>query len=387
MAKTLNREIFKNLDKNSASDIPHRDFHNILVASPPVRICGQFSENYRSIQRHFLNIFVGAIMDFQSFKIGFDLRDKKLVHEYWDEIFSTQKWSEGKFTQLFEEKWAAWNGISAAATSSWAGAAMACMEYFKLKGKKVLCPTNTFMATPLSVVKAGGEVIFADCSRKDLCLSYDDVVSAATKHDLAAVWLVHIGGHIAFDTPRIAEFCRSKGIVLLEDCAHAHGASWNGQKPGSWGDAGIYSFYATKSISTGEGGMLVSKHADLIEFAKKYRNYGKFDYVVEGLNCRMSEFTAALGVVQVSRMEEITAWKNEIAEKHLNSKYDKRVRFPEGMISGYYKYIVFEQIEKSTGKVYDQLCHTIMKRDEKFPNAEWVAQNHWCVPLYYNPSN
>lgn len=325
-------------------------------------------------------------MDFQTFRIGFDVRDKKLIYEYWEEVFASQKWTEGKFTQVFEEKWGKWNDLPAVATSSWAGAAMACMEYFNLKGKKILCPTNTFMATPLSVVKAGAEVVFADCNRTDLCLSYEAVVSASEEHELAGVWLVHIGGHIAFDTPRIADFCRSKGIVLLEDCAHAHGASWNGAKPGTWGDAGVYSFYATKSISTGEGGMLVSKDFGLIEFTRKYRDWGKFEHEMEGLNYRMSEFTAALGAVQVDRMDQIIAWKNEVAEKYLNPKFSKRVILPSGMISGLYKYIVFEPIEKSTGKVYDKLCHTIMKRDGSFPNSEWVAQNHWCVPLYYNPA-
>lgn len=324
-------------------------------------------------------------LDYQTFKIGFNPGDKRRVYEYWDEIFANQRWTEGKFTELFEEKWSVWNGIPAIATSGWAGAAIACMEYFNLRGKKVLCPTNTFMATPLSVIKAGADVVFGDCNRADLCLSYDTIVSAAAQHDLAAIWLVHIGGHIAFDTPKIAEFCERRGIVLLEDCAHAHGASWDGRKPGSWGDAGVYSFYGTKSISTGEGGMLVSKHASLIEFAKKYRNYGKSDYEVEGLNYRMSEFTAALGVVQVDRLDQITAWKNEIAEKYLDPKFSNRVRLPEGMISGLYKYIVFEPIDNSTGKVYDKLCHSIMKRDGVFPNAEWIAQHHWCVPLYYNP--
>ena len=121
-------------------------------------------------------------MDFQTFRIGFDPRDKDQVFDYWNEIFANQKWAEGKFTALFEEKWAKWNGIQAVATSSWSGGAIACMEYFKLKGRKVLCPTNTFMATPLSVVKAGAEVIFADCNRADLCLSYDAVTDAAACH-------------------------------------------------------------------------------------------------------------------------------------------------------------------------------------------------------------
>ena len=328
---------------------------------------------------------ISDLADFQKFAIGFDPRDKKKVFEYWDEIFSNQRWTEGRFTRLFEEKWSAWNGVQAVATSSWAGAAMACMEYFGLAGKTVLCPTNTFMATPLAAMKSKAKVVFGDSNREDLCLSYDAVVSAASEQDIAAVWLVHIGGHIAFDTPRIAEFCRSKGIILLEDCAHAHGASWNTVKPGTWGNAGVYSFYATKSVSTGEGGMLVSKDAGLIEFAKAYRNYGKFDHKVAGLNYRMSEFTAALGVVQVDRMDEITAWKNEIAQKRLDSRFQRRPRLPEGMVSGFYKYIVFEPIENSTGKVYDQLCHTLLGIKGRFPNAEWIARNHWCVPLYYHP--
>lgn len=320
------------------------------------------------------------------FRIGFDSRDTDRVLGYWRDILEGHRWTEGPFTQLFEEKWSAWNQLPAVAMSSWAGAAMACLDYFKVKGHIVLCPANTFMATPLSVVKAGGEVVFGDCNRSDLCLSYEAVAAAAEQHHLAAVWLVHIGGHIAFDTPKIAEFCRRRGIVLLEDCAHAHGASWNGHRPGTWGDAGVYSFYGTKTISTGEGGMLVSRHPQLIEFARRYRNYGKPDYGVEGLNYRMSEFTAALGVVQVDRLDEIVAWKNADAATRLHPHFPRRVQLPDGMVSGLYKYIVFEPIPNSTGKVYEQPCHTLMKHRGACPNAEWVAQHHWCVPLYYTPS-
>ena len=325
-------------------------------------------------------------VDYAKFRINFDPQDRERVHQYWDEIFANQHWTEGKFTDLFEEKWSLWNEAPSIATSSWSGAAMACMEFFGLRGKKVLCPSNTFIATPFATVRAGAEVVFADCNREDLCLSYDSVVAAAAEHDLAAVWLVHIGGHIGFDTPRIADFCRERGILLLEDCAHAAGASWSGKRPGTWGDAGVYSLYATKTIPTGEGGILVSDNTGLIDFARKYRNYGKFEYDVEGLNHRMTEFTAALGVVQVDRMEDIVAWKNEAATTYLDPKFSNRVILPEGMISGYYKYIVFDPIENSTGKVYDSPCHTIMKHDGAYPNTEWVAANHWCVPLYYNPA-
>ncbi|MBU1078669.1 MAG: DegT/DnrJ/EryC1/StrS family aminotransferase, partial [Spirochaetes bacterium] len=215
------------------------------------------------------------------FTIGYDKRDTDLLHQYWNEIIDTQKWSEGKFTQLFEEKWSTYNDLTSLAFSSWAGGAMAALEYHKVRGKVVLCPSNTFMATPLATVNAGASVEFVDCNKEDLCINIEDLKEKINKYDPVAVWVVHIGGHIAFQIEEIAKLCKEKGIVLLEDCAHAHGAAWHNKKAGIWGDAGVYSFYATKTISTGEGGMLVSRNKDLIEFARAYRNWGKFDYKVE----------------------------------------------------------------------------------------------------------
>jgi perosamine synthetase len=317
------------------------------------------------------------------FTIGFDPDDRAKAHEHWDEIFATQQWTEGKFTSLFEEKWSAWNRLPALSFASWSGAALAVLDFFKVRGKSVLCPSNTFMATPLATLKAGAKVEFVDCNREDLCLSFEDLKRKAEKHRPAAVWVVHIGGHIAFEIEDISRFCKERGIVLLEDCAHAHGASWKGRKPGAWGEAGVYSFYATKTITTGEGGMLVSANPDLLEFAKRSRNYGKPEYAVEGLNHRINEFAAALGVVQVDRLEDIVAWKRHYAATRLDPNFPRRIRFPEGMVSGYYKYIVFDPLEKSTGKVYDQPCHRLMKRNDDLPNTDWVSRNHWCVPLYY----
>jgi dTDP-4-amino-4,6-dideoxygalactose transaminase len=241
------------------------------------------------------------------------------------------------------------------------------------------------MATPLAAIKAGAEVEFVDCNRSDLCMSFEDFEAKAERHKPKAAILVHIGGHIGFDSERIAAYCRANEIFLLEDCAHAHGAEWDGRKPGGFGDAGVYSFYATKTVSTGEGGVLVSADEGLIEFARKFRNYGKFEHEVDGLNFRMSEFTAALGLVQADRMEEIVAWKNDYAREHLDPLHPGRLELPDGMTSGLYKYLVFDPIEKSTGRVYEQPCHRIMSRSGDLPNTDWVAENHWCVPLYYRP--
>jgi perosamine synthetase len=241
------------------------------------------------------------------------------------------------------------------------------------------------MATPLAAIRAGAEVQFVDCNRGDLCMSFADFEAKAEQHRPRAAFLVHIGGHLAFEVEAIADYCRANDIFLIEDCAHAHGASWNGRKPGSYGDAGVYSLYATKTISTGEGGVLVSARPEVLDHARAYRNYGKPTYEVAGLNYRMSEFTAALGLVEVERLQEIVRWKNEAARTLLDPDHPSRLELPHGMISGLYKYIVFAPIERSTGKVYDMPCHRLMGSGERLPNSDWVAENHWCVPLYYRP--
>ena len=326
------------------------------------------------------------LADLGRFAIGFDARDRARLHGLWDEVLDSQRWTEGSLTRRFEAAWAERHGIGAVATGSWAGAALAALDHAGVRrGDVVLCPSNTFMATPLAALHLGARVVFVDCERDDLCLSLDGLERAIARHRPRAACVVHIGGHLAFRIEEIAALCRAEGVFLLEDCAHAHGATFRGRHPGTWGDAGAYSFYATKTVATGEGGMLVSRHADLLDHARAYRNYGKPEHAVPGLNFRMSEFTAALGLVQAERLDAIVAWKNDVARRHLDPLHPGRLRLPDGMVSGLYKYIVFDPVERSAGKVYDQPCHRILGHDVDLPNSDWVAANHWCVPLYYRP--
>jgi perosamine synthetase len=327
----------------------------------------------------------GTTPDFSKFAIGFDHRDRVRLHALIDEVLDSGRWSEADMTARFEAAWEAWNEVPAVSVSSWTGGAMAALHFAGVEGETVLCPSNTFMATPLAAVRAGARVEFVDCNREDLCMSFADFEAKAQQHRPRAVFLVHIGGHIAFDVEAIARYCRDHGIFLIEDCAHAHGASWNGRKAGTFGDVGVYSLYATKTISTGEGGVLVSGRPEVLDHARAFRNYGKPSYDVQGLNFRMSEFTAALGLVQIERMPEIVEWKNNVARSQLDPLYPSRLELPEGMVSGLYKYIVLDWLERSTGRVYDESCHRILGHDVQLPNTDWVARNHSCVPLYYRP--
>jgi perosamine synthetase len=326
-----------------------------------------------------------VLPEVQRFSIGFDPRDRPRLHELWDEVLDSERWTEGPMVARFEAAWEKWNGLPAAALSGWSGGALAALEYAGVRGEAVLCPSNTFPATPLSILRAGARPIFVDCNREDLCVSFDDFEAKLLRHRPRAACLVHVGGHIAFEVERIAELCRAEGVFLIEDCAHAHGARWQGRRAGTWGDAGIWSLYATKTISTGEGGVLVSGDPELLDFARAFRDYGKPDFSVEGLNFRMSEFTAALGLVALERLEEVVRWKNAAARGLLDPLHRGRLELPDGMVSGLYKYVVFDPIERSTGKVYDAPCHRLWATGEELPGSDWVAENHWCAPLYYRP--
>ncbi|KAA2244265.1 DegT/DnrJ/EryC1/StrS family aminotransferase [Salinarimonas soli] len=318
------------------------------------------------------------------FTIAFDPRDEAELFERWRTVLRSDTWSHGAQLEEFEALWSA-GEERAVAFDNWAGAALAVLDYVDVRGETVLCPANTFLATPRSSALSGARVVYYDCNRTDLCGSFDDFVAKAEATRPKLAWIVHIGGHIAFDVERIADYCRERGIRLVEDCAHAHGAAWNGRRAGSFGDAGIYSFYPTKTVSIGEGGVAVSSDPALLRHLRSYRDYGRGSgYRIQGLNHRLDEFRAAFGVVQTRRLPEIVAWKQAYAREVLDPAYPNRVRFPEGMTSGYYKYVVFDPIPKSTGRVYELPCHKIAGDPVDLPNTDWVAANHWCVPIYYS---
>lgn len=327
--------------------------------------------------------------------IPFENEYRKEFYGLEDKIFDSNFWSDGEMTKKFEKVFSEYVGLGSKTVSCGGAALAAILDYIDVKGKDVIVPDNTFWADARAAEFAGANVIFADCNRNDLCLSLDDLKNKITPNTKAVI-LVHIGGHIAFQTREIADFCRQKGIYLVEDCAHAHGAEWNGRTPGSFGFAGAYSFYATKTMPLGDGGMVVSKDKDFLKWVEEYRNYGKevvdghvYYRMKNGVNFRLSEFNAALGIVQMQRLPKILEWKRKLAAKY-DQIFDNRVKLPDGMVSGYYKYIVFDtDITQETGQVFGpgDAGHSIAGLDGVYPNSEWVTHHHRCVPIYYGYEN
>lgn len=323
--------------------------------------------------------------------IPIDLETREAFFSECQEIFDSNYWSDGYKTKQFERLFSDYVGCKTKSISSGGAGLLAILQYIGVENQEVILPNNTFWADTRAVQMAGGIPIYADCNKEDLCLSVEDVEKRITRKTKVII-VVHIGGHIAFQINELVELCKRKRIYLIEDCAHAHGAEWNGKKAGTYGYAGTYSFYATKSLPVGDGGMVVSDDERLLEWTESYRNYGKavengkVKYpVINGFNFRISEFSAALGVVQLKRFNQILQWKRQLALKY-DQIFENRVKFPTGMVSGYYKYIVFDyQLKEETGKVFYQTDFgtNILQLSEELPNSNWIGKHHSCVPIFF----
>ena len=279
-----------------------------------------------------------------------------------------------------------------------------------LGGRTVIVPANTFFATAAAVVHAGGVPRFADIDPLTFTLS-PATVESVLDDSCAGIVIVHIGGFVSPDTAALADLCRAEGMWLLEDAAHAHGASFAGRPAGSIGDAGAFSFYPTKVITSGEGGIITTADERLRDEARIYRDQGKAgflggDHVRMGYAWRMSELHAAVGLVQMARLDEFIAVRRRIAQLYDEALADlggiTPVLAPEGSAPNYYKYLAVldEGIDRAalkqslreqyrvgmSGEVYSSPLH----RQPIFadlpagplPVSEDLCARHVCLPIH-----
>ena len=224
------------------------------------------------------------------------------------EVLASGALTLGPYTGRFEAAFAAAHDAAhAVATSSGTSALNIALQVAGVAGRDVVVPANTFYATAAAVLQAGGRPVFADVELGTLALSRATVAAALTP-GTAAVVHVHIGGMISPDIIGVRELCDERGIALIEDAAHAHGSTLDGRFAGSFGASGAFSFYPTKVVTSGEGGMLVSASEHVAEEAKIYRDQGKGAFTANhhvrlGSAWRMSELHAVTGLVHLRRIE------------------------------------------------------------------------------------
>lgn len=225
--------------------------------------------------------------------------------------------THGPECKAFETEFAAFmgGGGHAVTTSSCMASLHLAYLHFKIgPGDEVIVPAQTHTATVHAVECVGARPVFVDCDPKTGNLSASSIEAAVTPRT-RAISVVHFVG-IPCDMPAIMKVAEKHNLKVIEDCALALGARVGGRHVGLWGDAGCYSFYPVKHITTGEGGMFVSRHRDVIEGVTKLRAFGvdrshgeraipgMYDVPTLGLNYRMSEMQATLGRVQLGRIGE-----------------------------------------------------------------------------------
>ena len=188
-------------------------------------------------------------------------------------------------------------------------------------GDEVVVPSFTFAATANAVVMSGATPVFADIEPDTFCLD-PDAVSAAVTSRTAAVIPVHLYGHPA-RWEALSGLAERRGLLLLEDAAQAHGASYDAIPVGALGDVAAFSFYATKNMTTGEGGMVVCRDEDIARRVRLLRNQGmeqRYRNEVAGLNNRMTDLAAAMGRVQLGRL---AGWNEE--RRAVAATYDEQL--------------------------------------------------------------
>jgi dTDP-4-amino-4,6-dideoxygalactose transaminase len=182
------------------------------------------------------------------------------------------------------------------------------------RGDEVIVPSFTFAATANVVRICGAEPVFVDIDPSTYCIDPAAVTTAVTDRTVA-IMPVHLYGHPA-DLVAIQEIADRHGLAVAEDAAQAHGATLQGRGIGSWGSFGAFSFYPTKNMTTGEGGMITTNDAHLAERARWIRNQGmsvRYQHEVVGLNERMTAVEGAIGRVQLRRLPDWTKARQENA--------------------------------------------------------------------------
>lgn len=344
-------------------------------------------------------------------KIYFPEEDKEKILNQVKKVLDSGWLTLGKFGRQFEEEFAKEHGAKyAVAVSSGTSALEIALRILEVRGKEVVIPTNTFFATASAVLHAGGKVRLADVKKDTFALDPESLRATITENT-AGVIVVHIGGIISSDINEIKEICEEKGLFLLEDAAHAQGCSLNGQIAGTFGDAAAFSFYPTKVMTSGEGGMIVTSKEEFRKEASVYRDQGKSGFygnyhIKLGYNWRMSELHAIIGLSQLHRLDEFIGARNRIA-----NIYDEGLRdisgveplvLPEECRCNYYKYIILleggisrNKLKKClkekyeigvSGEVYEVPLHLqpIFKeeyREGDFPVAEDICRRHICLPI------
>src|SRR5438093_3003047 len=258
--------------------------------------------------------------------------------------------AQGPRVRELEERFASFIGVPhAVATSSGTTALhLALLGYRIGEGDEVITVPFTFIASATSVLYTGGRPVFVDVRADDFTIDANQVEAAITPRT-RAIAPVSLYGQPA-DMEAIAEIAERRGLAIVEDAAQAHGAAIGQRGSGTWG-AGVFSFYPTKNITTGEGGMITTSDPAYAERVRLLREHGmkvRYHHDIVGYNFRMTDIHASIGLAQLPKLAGYTARRREIA-----ARYDAELHG-----------VVTPRVRPGVGHVYHQYTLRVARRDE-----------------------
>lgn len=318
----------------------------------------------------------------------------------------------GANTREFEESFRAEVGTGhAVSVNSCTTALEIALRFYDVRGREVIVPTNTFASVVKAVIYAGGVPVLADMDPHTFCLDVDDALSRVTPRT-AGVIAVHIAGLIDPQFERLRGLCHERGLFLVEDCSHAHGAALDGRKAGSLADAACFSFYPTKIMTTGTGGMIATDDAGLADFARSLRHHGQGegleDIVNLGNDWCMDELSAVLGIFQLRRLGQSVEHRRQLVEWYRqefagdawltipdyppnvrHAYYKIPVLLEPGIDKGRLRRVLRDEYGIEVGSIYDPPCHLqpvfqqhLGCRRGMFPRAEETLRRQTCLPAH-----
>ena len=263
--------------------------------------------------------------------------------------------THGKYTTLFEEEFRKFtkSKYAISVSSCTAGLHLSCLASGFKAGDEVIVPAQTHTATAHAVEYTGATAIFADVDFPSGNISLQEIKKKITKKTRGLI-LVHMAGY-SCEVEKIMNFCKKKKIIVLEDCAHALGTYFKGKHVGNFGISGSFSFYPTKQITTGEGGVVITNNEKFYKKVKKLKAFGidkdikdrkkQGDYDVKslGFNYRMTDFQAALGYRQIKSYKKNLKLRHIIAKRYIKhfSKVDKIIYMPYSKDNSFFVFQIF----------------------------------------------
>jgi len=240
------------------------------------------------------------------------------VEEHFREIMASGMLTKGKYLEEYEQDLATYLQVPhAIAVSSCTMGLILLAKALGLKGE-VIVPSFSFFATFHSLVWNGIKPVFVDCEPDTFTISLKAAQNAVTPQT-SGILVTYLFGNPP-DIEGLTELAKKNHLVLMFDAAHGFGALYHGHKPGSFGEGEVFSSSATKLLVTGEGGVVTcrdEKTARELRILREYGNAGDYDCAVAGLNARMTEFQAVLGIEGLKTLDQQSEMRNQLAERYI----------------------------------------------------------------------